>query len=685
MRALRFFIVFLLLAGLWPVSFSIPAVQAAPETVLDSVVSVLPVWPGRAQGGTGAPPGTVPEGSGVVVRPGIVATAWHVVEPAQRIDVRLHDGRILPARLIAGDAASDIAILEVNADLPAFEFARDTALAEPVCAIGNAYGLGTSITCGVVSALAVTNAGFNPVEDFVQTDAATNPGMSGGALVNSEGRLVGMLSAIFASGADSNIGINFAVSTALLDRVADALISDGTVSYRSPGWRLLPPDAEQLTRIAAPVVASLAPDGAAARAGFQSGDLILRIGDRRIRTPRDAVAALALIADDAEAVPVLIERNGTELSIGLAFNDTPPNTAQEPSPQSTSGDCPYAAAVCRMRQAVFPISSFDPIASATRIGDTLLVTNRHVVADRMDVVVHAPGGPLKGAVIPSAYAGDLVLLQVAGLPEAGFIPPLVLDTPDPEETFHAIGADVARQLVRVFEAGDLIALPATGAALGRLHVSAQMQPGVSGGALVDGDGDLVAIAVGGGDGRYEAIPLADVRKLLELRDHPDAAARHGELGAAFRACADALEASHRGASDNDLLQKLAVQCGAADNHGQLLDAGRVLGQSGDFDGAIAMHGQAVRQVPNSINARISLLVSLQIAGRFAEMTDHARWLMELAPKDPQALRFAIQSGIWGGEPALAEQAYELLRIADPRQAEAARRFLDDPPPAPPRR
>ena len=98
-----------------------------------------------------------------------------------------------------------------------------------------------------------------------------------------------------------------------------------------------------------------------------------------------------------------------------------------------------------------------------------------------------------------------------------------------------------------------------------------------------------------------------------------------------------------------------------------------------------MHGQAVGQVPNSINARISLLVSLQLGGRFEEMTGHARWLMRMAPEDPQALRFAIQSGVWGKAPELAEEAYRALRKADPRQAEAARRFIDAAPPAPKRR
>ena len=155
--------------------------HALTSDTLRSVVSVLPVWPGRPQGGTDKAAGVAPEGSGVVLEPGLIATAWHVLEPAKRIDVRLYDGRIIPARLIAKDAASDIALLGVDIELVPFEIAPEARLAQPVCAIGNSYGLGLSVTCGVVSALKVTNAGFNAVEDFVQTDAAANPGSSGGS------------------------------------------------------------------------------------------------------------------------------------------------------------------------------------------------------------------------------------------------------------------------------------------------------------------------------------------------------------------------------------------------------------------------------------------------------------------------------------------------------------------------
>ncbi|MEP3630367.1 MAG: hypothetical protein ABJN04_10220 [Hyphomicrobiales bacterium] len=117
----------------------------------------------------------------------------------------------------------------------------------------------------------------------------------------------------------------------------------------------------------------------------------------------------------------------------------------------------------------------------------------------------------------------------------------------------------------------------------------------------------------------------------------------------------------------------------------MVNAGRLLGIGRATNEAIKLHEAVVTRVPNSINARLSLLVSLQLGGRFMEMLPHARWLMDVIADDPQALRFAIQSGVWGDDKALAERAYAKLLKADPRQAQAARRFIDNAPPAPPRR
>ncbi|MYA88920.1 MAG: trypsin-like serine protease, partial [Boseongicola sp. SB0662_bin_57] len=581
----------------------------SPET-MNSVVSVLPQWPGRPQGGTGSPPGASPEGSGVALRPDVIATAWHIVEPAERIEVRLADGRVLPASLIGRDPLSDIALLSVDTSLPPFDLASDPALADPVCSIGNSFGLGLSVTCGVVSAVQVSNAGFNAVEDFVQTDAAINPGASGGALVDRQGRLVGMVSAIFASKGDTSTGVGFAVSAELLRRVTQALLADGKASYPSPGWRLAVPGRDKLTGLAAPVVTALHVGGPAQEAGVWKGDLVIAIGARRTRSPRDAVSALAVLPESARTVELTIVRGNTELKMALPLRPGADVESGAVPQQADSGDCLHPPAVCIMRQAVFPVSSFDPAASATRIAPTLLVTNRHVVGDRTDAVVHTPDGPRDAEVIASDYLGDLVLLGIDGLPEDGHVPTLD-DGAVGTAQLYVVGADVNRQEVRALDPGTLIAEPAEGAELGRIHVTARMQPGFSGGALVDESGNLVGIAVGGGEGRYEAIPLAQVARLLDGRNSDAASELTEWLGRAFAKCADQIDAAESGAKVEP--QAVVDICSTAFNQGQLLEAGRMLARSGALDGAAALHGQAVRQTPNSINARLSLLASMQLA------------------------------------------------------------------------
>jgi len=663
-----------------------PPTEALPPETLDSVVSVLPVWPNRPQGGTGAPPGTTPEGSGIVVAPdGLIATAWHVIEPAESIDVRLSDGRMLPAELVGFDQRSDIALLRVTATLEPAQPAPRPPLAEPVCAIGNAFGLGLSVSCGVVSALDVSGAGFNPVEDFVQTDAAVNPGSSGGALVDAQGRLVGMLSAIFASGADTNIGVNFAVSNALLARVIADLAAYGQVAYVTAGIQL--EAAPRSTQAEGPsvLVGAVATDGVAAQAGVRAGDLLLELGGRKTRTARDAVAALALVRS-GESVAATLRRDGKTNTVTLSFPprpETPGATPDDTAGEARDPSCPYPLPVCRARQAVFPVESFDPLASAVRIGPNLLVTNRHVVADAGSATILTPLGPRSARVVPSAFRGDLAILQADGLPTDG----LVLTAADPQGDgpFYAVGADIDRRQVRVFEPGGLLQPPAEGAPLGRLHVSAQMQPGVSGGALVDADGRLVAIAVGGGEGRFEALPASQVRSLLSGRDAADARDVQRAMGQALRRCMEAIDripGTGSGALPTPRVDAIGRHCSAAENLGQYIDAGRVLLRGGASDVALPLLHAAVEQAPNSVNARLALLIALQTTARFDQMVPHAARLLEIVPEDPRVLRAAVQAGVWGGDRNLAETALARLSKKDPRLGEAFRRFVDDPPPRP---
>ena len=186
-----------------------------------SVVVIEPTWPGYNRPGFGAPPGTAPAGTGIFIgtgdRSSHLVTAAHVITRATEIEIVTEDGMRHAAAVIAVDNQRDIAILETKLKRrPITLRLTDPAIGEHGCAIGNSFGLGLSISCGVVSAIHRKQVGFNPIEDFVQTDAAINPGGSGGALVDADGRLIGMIDGIFTKEADIDAGVNFAVSVPLL-------------------------------------------------------------------------------------------------------------------------------------------------------------------------------------------------------------------------------------------------------------------------------------------------------------------------------------------------------------------------------------------------------------------------------------------------------------------------------------
>lgn len=290
-----------------------PAVASPPlETALRSVVSVLPDWPPDARRTE------EPEASGVVLLDGTtVVTALHVVDRATSVRVRTADGDILKAEIAGRDKATDIAVLKLPSALAPMAVGETApAIGDRVCAIGNAFGLGLSVTCGVVSAVNRAGTGFNGIEDFVQTDAAVNPGASGGALVNGEGKFVGLLSAIFTKASDANIGVNFAVSSALTLRVAGELKSGGGISWPASGLRMEPwPRKGETGRAGARVVA-VAPGFPGEAAGFAAGDIIVSAAGRRVAAPGDLISAFAL-ATSGTAIEVEILRSGEARTLTL--------------------------------------------------------------------------------------------------------------------------------------------------------------------------------------------------------------------------------------------------------------------------------------------------------------------------------------------------------------------------------
>lgn len=284
-------------------SFMIALPASAFEAkTLESVVSLLPDWPSQQ------PLPKAPEGTAVAIFPdGYLATNAHVLGAAKTAQIRLNDGRLVAAEIIGRDGATDLALIKVAVDFPVLKKSLEPALGSPVCAVGNQFGLGLSVTCGVVSALRRTGVGFNPIEDFIQTDAVINPGGSGGALVDEQGELVGLVSAIFTKGSDSNIGINFATSGALVYRVLEDLRDFGKVVRVKSGFQVRALNVEQKGMYSGARVTHIKQDSAASIAGMQVDDIITRIGKRAVQKPSDVPSAFQLHRP-GQTIPILFLR-----------------------------------------------------------------------------------------------------------------------------------------------------------------------------------------------------------------------------------------------------------------------------------------------------------------------------------------------------------------------------------------
>ena len=223
-------------------------------------------------------------GSGVIVnaRAGYIITNHHVVDEAGEIYVKLEDRRELEAELVGSDPKTDIAVLKVKASgLTDVDFAnsRDVKVGDYTIAIGNPFGLGHTVTQGIVSAKGREFRGGSNYEDFIQTDASINPGNSGGALVNSKGELIGINSAIMSRSGGNN-GIGFAVPARMAESVMEQIIENGEVSRGRIGVAIqdITPDlrdAMKLSTSSGALVSSVSEDSPADKAGLEEGDIIV--------------------------------------------------------------------------------------------------------------------------------------------------------------------------------------------------------------------------------------------------------------------------------------------------------------------------------------------------------------------------------------------------------------------------
>jgi hypothetical protein len=342
--------------------------------------------------------------------------------------------------------------------------------------------------------------------------------------------------------------------------------------------------------------------------------------------------------------------------------------------------CNAPEPVCAAADNVVAISGFEPIGSAVAIGNGMLVTNRHMVADLASVTLVQPDGTRSTAkVVPTNYGGDLVLLQTDSL---GDIDPLLVSRPLLNGVLYVIGFDLGREAIRVYNPGRMI-VDVAETPLARLHMDAPALPGNSGGAVVDALGNIVGIVASGGEGRNEAIPATEIAR-VEKNSGPAFTDTSITIGRAYRTCVDTLDdvSAVRGPLPEEMSGTLSESCRASNNR-QLMDlAGQALGQRRDIDGSLALLEASYAQDPNAPNTLVSLAITYHLAQRWAEEIPVLKHGLELLPDDVQLLRLALQAGIWGGEQELADFAMSRIEAVLPQMAPAARRFYDNPPLAP---
>ncbi len=275
-------------------------------------------------------------GSGVVVDAGngYVITNHHVIEGADKITVTLSNGRQLTAKVIGSDSESDLAVIQIaGGKLTALPLADSQRLrvGDFVVAVGNPFGLGQTVTSGIVSALGRAGLGIQGYEDFIQTDASINPGNSGGALVNLRGELVGINTAIIAPGG-GNVGIGFAIPSNMVSRLMKQIIAHGSVRRGQLGVSVqdLTPELAQAFKIPAQqgaVIAQVAPRSTAARAGLKEGDVVLRINERVIRDGNSLRNAIGLL-EVGETLRLELLRDGQPLTLEATVGEYVPAKAE---------------------------------------------------------------------------------------------------------------------------------------------------------------------------------------------------------------------------------------------------------------------------------------------------------------------------------------------------------------------
>jgi serine protease DegQ len=248
-------------------------------------------------------------GSGVIVSPeGFLLTNNHVIEGADNVEVLLADGRKAKAKVVGADPETDVALLKIELErLPVIAFGSAEAMqvGDVVLAIGNPFGVGQTVTSGIISALGRNQLGINTFENFIQTDAAINPGNSGGALVDTNGNLLGINTAIF-SRTGGSLGIGFAIPVSTARQVMESLVRDGMVTR---GWigvepRDLTPEIAESLKLPVSegvLITGVLQDGPASESGIRPGDVVTKIAETPVGNTVQLLAAVAALKPQSDA------------------------------------------------------------------------------------------------------------------------------------------------------------------------------------------------------------------------------------------------------------------------------------------------------------------------------------------------------------------------------------------------
>jgi Do/DeqQ family serine protease len=334
---------------------------------------VDPFW-GMFMGGGGVPQQRVAQslGSGSIVRAdGVVITNHHVIDGAQEITVVTADRREWPATVLLDDPRADLAVLKIDTKgerLPTISIddTSDVQVGDLVLAIGDPFGVGQTVTNGIVSALARSDVGVNNFSSFIQTDAAINPGNSGGPLVDMNGDLIGVNTAIL-SGSGTSSGVGFAIPAALVKQVVTTALGGAHAVVRP--WLGIKPqaltgDMARSLGLAAPqgvLVADIWPDGPAAKAGVQRGDVIVSLNGQAVNDPTSLNYAAATLAPGASVSLVVRKAGGADHTVNARLS-TPPDVPPKDERTLTGNNPLNGATVINLSPAAATDLGLDPFA-----------------------------------------------------------------------------------------------------------------------------------------------------------------------------------------------------------------------------------------------------------------------------------------------------------------------------------